>query len=146
VRIVAVEQFGAGPFATLYLVDMGAEVIKIEDPSAGGDVGRYVPPGQRGTDSLYFESFNRGKRSLALDLRNEATREVVERELLAEYDHPQLGTVRSVGAPFTVGEFRPHYRPGPALDADRESLLAWLGYNNHQADQLVHRGAFGAQP
>ncbi len=79
VRILAVEQFGAGPYGTLYLADMGAEVIKIEDPSAGGDVGRYVPPGQRGTDSLFFETFNRGKRSLALDLKNPAGRGVLAR-------------------------------------------------------------------
>ena len=44
-RIVAIEQFGAGPFGTLLLADLGAEVIKIEDPAAGGDVGRSVPPG-----------------------------------------------------------------------------------------------------
>ena len=47
-RIVAVEQFGAGPFGTLLLADLGAEVIKIEDPAAGGDVGRIVPPGAGG--------------------------------------------------------------------------------------------------
>jgi crotonobetainyl-CoA:carnitine CoA-transferase CaiB-like acyl-CoA transferase len=76
VRILALEQFGAGPFGTLFLADMGAEIIKIEDPAAGGDVGRYVPPAQQGRDSLYFEAFNRGKRSLALDLRNPAGRRV----------------------------------------------------------------------
>lgn len=79
VRIVSVEQFGAGPFGTLLLADLGAEVIKLEDPAAGGDVGRYVPPAQQGTDSLYFEAFNRGKRSLLLDLRTSAGREVLHR-------------------------------------------------------------------
>jgi crotonobetainyl-CoA:carnitine CoA-transferase CaiB-like acyl-CoA transferase len=79
VRVVALEQFGAGPFATLQLADLGAEVIKVEDPAAGGDVGRYVPPGQTGSDSLYFESFNRGKRSILLDLKSAAGREVFER-------------------------------------------------------------------
>lgn len=79
VRIVAVEQYGAGPYATLYLADMGADVIKIEDPTSGGDIGRYVPPGQSGTDSLFFESFNRGKRSLALDLKSADGRAVFER-------------------------------------------------------------------
>jgi crotonobetainyl-CoA:carnitine CoA-transferase CaiB-like acyl-CoA transferase len=79
VRILAVEQFGAGPFGTLYLADMGADVIKIEDPAAGGDIARYVPPGQQGTDSLYFETFSRNKRSLALDLQNPAGRAVFER-------------------------------------------------------------------
>lgn len=85
VRIVAVEQYGAGPYATLYLSDMGADVVKIEDPGVGGDTGRYVPPGQAGTDSLFFETFNRGKRSLALDLKNGAGRAVFER-LVARSD------------------------------------------------------------
>ena len=56
VRILSVEQFGAGPWATLQLADLGADVIKIEDPAAGGDVGRYVPPFQDGEDSLFFET------------------------------------------------------------------------------------------
>jgi crotonobetainyl-CoA:carnitine CoA-transferase CaiB-like acyl-CoA transferase len=68
-RVVAVEQYGAGPWGTMQLADLGADVIKVEDPVSGGDVGRYVPPYQRGTDSLFFESFNRGKRSAVLDLR-----------------------------------------------------------------------------
>src|SRR6185503_17332631 len=62
-RVIAVEQFGAGPWATMQLADLGADVIKIEDPGSGGDVGRYVPPQQAGEDSVYFESFNRNKRS-----------------------------------------------------------------------------------
>src|SRR5665213_2420410 len=76
VRVLAVEQFGAGPWATLQLADLGAEVIKIEDPGSAGDVGRYVPPYQEGEDSLFFETFNRGKLSVALDLRSDAGREV----------------------------------------------------------------------
>lgn len=79
VRVVSVEQYGAGPFGTLFLADMGAEIIKIEDPGSGGDVSRYIPPGQEGGDSLFFESFNRGKRSLALDLKNPGGRAVFER-------------------------------------------------------------------
>jgi crotonobetainyl-CoA:carnitine CoA-transferase CaiB-like acyl-CoA transferase len=78
VQIIAIEQYGAGPFGTMYLADMGAEVIKIEDPSVGGDVSRYIPPGQSGLDSLFFESFNRGKKSIALDLKNPAGRSVFE--------------------------------------------------------------------
>jgi crotonobetainyl-CoA:carnitine CoA-transferase CaiB-like acyl-CoA transferase len=78
VRVVAVEQFGAGPWGTLQLADLGAEVIKIEDPSAGGDVGRYVPPFQEGEDSLFFETFNRNKKSVSLDLRHADARAVLE--------------------------------------------------------------------
>lgn len=78
VRILAVEQYGAGPFGSLHLADLGAEVIKIEDPGVGGDVGRYVPPFTQGEDSLFFETFNRNKRSISLDLSVPAGREVFE--------------------------------------------------------------------
>ena len=78
VRVLAVEQFGAGPWATLQLADLGAEVIKIEDPLSGGDVGRYVPPFQSGEDSLFFETFNREKKSVSLDLRRPESRAVFE--------------------------------------------------------------------
>ena len=78
VRVVAIEQFGAGPYGTMQLADLGADVIKVEDPSVGGDVSRYVPPYSDGTDSLFFESFNRNKRSLTLDLRRPEARGVLE--------------------------------------------------------------------
>ena len=78
VRVVAVEQYGAGPWGTLQLADLGAEVIKIEDPASAGDVGRYVPPFQEGEDSLFFETFNRGKKSVSLDLRHSEARVVFE--------------------------------------------------------------------
>jgi crotonobetainyl-CoA:carnitine CoA-transferase CaiB-like acyl-CoA transferase len=78
VRVLAIEQFGAGPFATLQLADLGAEVVKIEDPSTGGDVGRYVPPFQEEDASLFFEALNRNKRSVALDLSSPDGRAVFE--------------------------------------------------------------------
>lgn len=77
-RIIAVEQFGAGPFGTLHLADLGAEVIKIENPHAGGDISRSVPPFTGDKDSLYFQSFNRNKRSLTLDLKHPDGRAVFE--------------------------------------------------------------------
>jgi crotonobetainyl-CoA:carnitine CoA-transferase CaiB-like acyl-CoA transferase len=78
VRIVALEQYGAGPWGTLHLADLGAEVIKVEDPAQGGDVGRHVPPYQEGEDSLFFETFNRNKKSVSLDLRHPQGRAVLE--------------------------------------------------------------------
>jgi crotonobetainyl-CoA:carnitine CoA-transferase CaiB-like acyl-CoA transferase len=78
VRVLAIEQFGAGPWGTLQLADLGAEVIKIEDPASRGDVGRYVPPFAEGEDSLFFETFNRNKRSVSLDLRHPEARGVFE--------------------------------------------------------------------
>jgi crotonobetainyl-CoA:carnitine CoA-transferase CaiB-like acyl-CoA transferase len=70
IRVLAISQFGAGPFATLNLADLGAEVIKIEDPVSGGDVARYVPPVIDEADSLYFQAFNRGKKSIGINLRD----------------------------------------------------------------------------
>ncbi len=68
-KILAVEQYGAGPYATQLLRDLGAEVIKIESPQDGGDIGRRIPaPFAQGEGNLFFETFNRGKKSIALDL------------------------------------------------------------------------------
>ena len=68
IRILAVSQFGAGPYGTLMLADLGAEIIKVEDPATDGDVSRGVPPTDIENDSLYFQCFNRNKRSLSLNL------------------------------------------------------------------------------
>jgi crotonobetainyl-CoA:carnitine CoA-transferase CaiB-like acyl-CoA transferase len=69
-RILAVEQYGAGPFGTQHLADLGAEVIKIENPQEGGDVGRQIGPHFFGpNDSHFYESVNRNKKSVAIDLK-----------------------------------------------------------------------------
>jgi len=79
VRVLAVEQFGAGPWCTLQLASLGATVVKVEDPGVGGDVGRYVVPFQEGESSLFFETFNRGKSSISLDLRHREAAAVLRR-------------------------------------------------------------------
>ena len=85
-RVLAVEQFGAGPFGTLQLADLGAEVIKIEDPTVGGDVSRSIPPhADDAGNSLFFETFNRNKKSVALDLREPHGRSAFE-DLVRESD------------------------------------------------------------
>ncbi len=71
VTVIAVEQYGAGPFGTMLLADLGAEVIKIENPAEGGDVGRAVGPYMFGAgDSQFFQAFNRNKRSMTLNLKH----------------------------------------------------------------------------
>ena len=77
VRILAVSQFGAGPFGTQVLADLGAEIIKIEDPAVGGDSARYVLPYLAEQDSLFFQSFNRGTKSLTLNLQHPAGQAVL---------------------------------------------------------------------
>ncbi len=68
-RILAFSQLGAGPYAMTILADLGAEVIKVEDPLTGGDEARNVPPYAEDGDSLYFQSLNRNAKSLTLNLR-----------------------------------------------------------------------------
>ena len=77
-RIISLEQYCAGPCGSVQLADLGADVIKIEDPTSGGDVGRYVVPLQDGEDSVFFEVFNRNKRSIDLDISTPAGRAVFE--------------------------------------------------------------------
>lgn len=83
-RILSAEQYGAGPYGSMHLADLGAEVIKIENPHEGGDVSRLTGPYLVGDDparpdSQFFQSFNRNKKSLTLDLKAEAGRAVLRR-------------------------------------------------------------------
>jgi crotonobetainyl-CoA:carnitine CoA-transferase CaiB-like acyl-CoA transferase len=70
IRILAVEQYGAGPYGTMLLAELGAEVTKIEAPAMGGDVSRATGPYFLGEgDSQFFQTFSRAKRSVALDIK-----------------------------------------------------------------------------
>lgn len=78
-RILAISQYGAGPFGTLHLADLGAEIIKIEDPRTGGDISRYIMPYTIEKDSLFYQSFNRNKKSLTLNLQTAKGKEIFHR-------------------------------------------------------------------
>jgi len=91
-RVLTVSQFGAGPFGTQLLADLGAEIIKIEDPGVGGDVARQVGPYVGEDDSLYFQSFNRGKKSITLDLEHPEGRAVLRD--LARVSHAVYNNLR----------------------------------------------------
>ena len=68
IRILDLTRLLPGPFATLVLADLGADVVKVEDPQGGGDWLRWLPP-LAGEQSGAFHALNRNKRSLALDLK-----------------------------------------------------------------------------
>lgn len=79
IRILSIEQYGAGPYGTMLLADLGAEVIKIEDASRGGDVSRGVGPYLLGDeDSEFFQTFSKGKKSVAIDLKSSSGRTAFE--------------------------------------------------------------------
>ncbi|QIQ87188.1 CoA transferase [Erythrobacter sp.] len=92
-RVISAEQYGAGPYGTMFLAQMGAEVIKIEPPGkpgpdgkrrGGGDTARAVGPHYlRPGESTYFQSFNLNKRSLTLDMRTDEGQAIL-RQLAAE--------------------------------------------------------------
>ena len=78
-RILSVEQYGAGPYGTMFLAQLGAEVIKLEPPK-GGDSSRQAGPFLLGADdSLFYQTFNLNKRSLTLDLKSPQGREILHR-------------------------------------------------------------------
>jgi alpha-methylacyl-CoA racemase len=66
-RVLDLSRLLPGPYATLVLADLGADVVKLEDP-AGGDYLRWMPP-MAGEQSGFFHALNRNKRSIAIDLR-----------------------------------------------------------------------------
>ena len=77
-RIIAIEQYGAGPYGSMQLADLGAEVIKVENPAEAGDMARRVGPYFLApNDSYFFESFNRNKRGVTLDLKKPGSRAIL---------------------------------------------------------------------
>jgi len=90
VKILAVEQYGAGPFGTQQLADLGATVIKVENRRLGGDYARdlgpyFVEDAEDSDHSLFFQSINRGKKSISLDLGRPEARDIFRR-LVASAD------------------------------------------------------------
>src|SRR5690606_31296743 len=84
VRVIALEQAVAVPFATRHLADLGAQIIKVERVD-GGDFARQYDASIRGGLATHFAWLNRGKESIALDLSTEDGKGVL-RDLLAEAD------------------------------------------------------------
>jgi len=78
-KLITIEQYGAAPFGTMYLADLGAEVIKIENHHSGGEMGRHVVPYAEDGDSLFFQTFSCNKKCLALDLKTPAGQEILGR-------------------------------------------------------------------
>src|ERR1700733_12891415 len=85
VRILDFSRVLAGPFATMMLADLGAEVIKLERPGIGDETRSWGPPNDEHGNATYFQAVNRNKRSVALDLSCETGR-AQARELAASAD------------------------------------------------------------
>ena len=109
-RILDMTRALAGPYGTLILGDLGAEIIKIEGPE--GELSRHFPPHYLAGDSLYFYSINRNKKSLCLDFKSPGAQQVIE-DLAARCD-------------ILVENFRP-------------GVMARLGFSYEQVRELNPR-------
>src|SRR3954451_22480735 len=74
-KVVDLTRVLAGPYLTMMLGDMGADVVKIEQPGSGDDTRRWGPPFLEG-ESTYYLAINRNKRSLTLNLKHPRSREL----------------------------------------------------------------------
>ncbi|MBU1108207.1 MAG: CoA transferase [Candidatus Riflebacteria bacterium] len=109
IKVVDLTRVLAGPFCTMTLADLGAEVIKVEKPGSGDD-SRAFGPHQHG-ESAYFMSINRGKKSLTLDLKSEKGREILlklvtQADVLVENFKP--GVMKKLGLDYeTLSKINP---------------------------------------
>jgi CoA:oxalate CoA-transferase len=140
ITIIDLSRILAGPYCTLLLADLGARVIKVEPPLQGDDARQYGP--FRNGKSAYFVSVNRGKESIALDLKSPEGREIFERLLdkadaLVENFRP--GTMERLG--YGWGSLHPRY---PRLVYAAASGFGHSGpYSNYPAYDMVVQGLGG---
>src|SRR5690606_12213170 len=78
IRVIDFTRLLAGPYATMTLAELGADVIKVEQPGIGDETRHWGPPFVHGA-SAYFHAVNRGKRSVTLDLSADADRAIADR-------------------------------------------------------------------
>ena len=100
VRVVDLTRVLAGPYCAQMLGDMGADVIKVEEPSRGDDTRQWGPPFTESGMSAYFLSANRNKRSITLNLKSDEGMAVL-RDLIAQADvlveNFKAGTLERLG-------------------------------------------------
>lgn len=111
IRVIDLSRILAGPYCTMLLGDLGAEVIKIEMPGTGDGSRQWGPPWV-GTESAYFLSINRNKKSLTLNLKHARGREILNQlvagaDILVENFRP--GTLEKLGLDY---ESLSHSNPG----------------------------------
>lgn len=127
-RILSAEQYGAGPYATMFLAQLGAEVIKIEPPGEGDSARAVGPHFLRENESLFFQSFNLNKRSITLDLNSADGKAILHR--LAASSHAVVNNLRG-DLPQRIGLTYEHLKAAnPALVC---AHLSAYGRDNERA-------------
>lgn len=145
VRVIDLTRVLAGPFGTMMLGDLGADVIKIEVPGKGDDTRQWGPPFAQGGESAYFLSANRNKRSITLNLKSEQGLAVLK-DLIRQGDvlveNFKAGTLARLGLDeTTLQELRPDliyctitgygysgpYKDRPGYDFITQALSGLMG-------------------
>ena len=86
IKVLDLSRALAGPYCTMMLADMGAEVIKVEMPGTGDDSRAWGPPFVEG-ESAYFMSINRNKKSITLDMKGDKAIEIIKQTLEFMKEH-----------------------------------------------------------
>jgi crotonobetainyl-CoA:carnitine CoA-transferase CaiB-like acyl-CoA transferase len=156
VRVLDLTQFLSGPYGAQILADLGADVVKIEAPQ--GDSSRAIPPHFIAGDSAYFHAINRSKRSVQLDLRSDAGREVFL-DLLRTADvvldnfrpgvlerlritHEDLVAVKPDLITCSITGFgnEGRYRDRPAYDAIVQAMAGGMSLTGHPGSAPARMG------
>lgn len=148
IRVIDFTRLLAGPYATMTLAELGADVIKIEQPEIGDETRHWGPPFIHGA-SAYFHAINRGKRSIALDLTRPEDKDIADRligsaDVLVESFRPGVADRLGIGADgltaryprlvyASISGFSQHgplsAEPGTAVTVEAESgLMHVTGY------------------
>ena len=156
-RVVDLTRVLAGPFATMMLADMGADVIKVENPK-GGDDSRAFAPFKNGI-SAYYMGLNRSKRSVTLNLKTERGKEMLkdmvrQADVLVENFKP--GTMEKLGLGYDVlrsinprliyaassgfGQYGP-YSPLPAYDLIVQGMSGFMSITGFDEEHPVKAGS-----
>jgi CoA:oxalate CoA-transferase len=158
VRILDLSQLLAGPYGTMILADLGAEVIKIEKPGEG-DIGRGMPPHFFHGESVYFISINRNKKSMTLDLKSPEGLEIFYRLVKVSdvvYDNFRPGVVEKLRIDYeTLKEINPRviccsvtgygqtgpFKDRPAFDLIIQARGGIMSYTGEPGQMPVRMGA-----
>ena len=161
IRVLDLTRILSGPFASMILADLGADVIKIEDTKGGDDTRHWGPPFQ-GDDAAYFHAVNRNKRSLAVDLKSEAGRGLVLRladsaDVVLENFRPgaaeRLGlgyeTLAARNPPLVYGSVSGYGHSGPmseraGYDAIAQAMSGVMSVTGARDGEAVRYGVAGA--
>ena len=149
IRAIDLTMFMSGPFASMILGDLGAEIIKVEQPE-GGDTSRHVPPYFHKGESLYYFSLNRNKRSLTLNLATDEGKRIfydLVKKADIVIDNFRPGVLTSLGADYdrlrevnpgiiccSISAFGPEgpYGSRPAYDLIIQALSGAMGMTGEE--------------